>query len=196
MTNRRLFCAAISILASLLGMSNALAAPNIGIQLPEKLRHSIATTFPGFRVVTKKDIDWSDPDCGKPTNRDKTAIQADFNGDGLDDFAVLLFGSKKEAKKNWWQFGDSKSSKLKLVVFLAAKSGTFNKYELDEMDQSIPIWHVMSIIEPGAVFAVDSPSPDGKIFLKHPGIALIRCGGGAGAFYWEGNQFRTANIGD
>jgi len=51
----------------------------------------------------------------------------------------------------------------------------------------------MTLLKPGStIYDMTSTASDGKIILKYPGIALLRCGGGEGYFFWDGENFKEA----
>lgn len=153
-------------------------------RLPPTLTKLIAKDYPRARILrpaalSSLCVDVPDVAAG--------AVRADFDGDGNDDFAVLLnLGRSKERAEPGETLYD-----VALVAYLANKDGAFQAFELDRFEGfALAFW--LREQPEGEVRDLQSGE---AVTLRHPGIYVDYCGGGA-VHYWQGGKFRDIETGD
>jgi len=105
-------------------------------------------------------------------------VAADFNGDGVPDYAALLTFPQKKSTGEW------------LVVFMGSKDGGFQLRLLEKYDG----FHddIYITMEPsGEVKPFNSVR---KVKLQAPGIARIHPDRRPTLFYWQKGRFQRLNL--
>jgi hypothetical protein len=124
--------------------------------------------------------------CGAEHRRDQI-LGADFDGDGRQDYAVLLrigepTGDPAQALQTVPLWG---------VVFLAKRDGRYRPFILfQEAEAMFPSRRVLSLSPPGPVR--HGAHPERVLTLRHPGVGSTLCESTASVFYWvsRGQTFR------
>ena len=105
-------------------------------------------------------------------------IAADFNGDGVADYAALLTFPQKKTSGEW------------LVVFMGSKDGGFQLRLLEKYNGVHDDIYIT--MEPsGEVKPFNSVR---KVKLRAPGIARIRPDRRPTLFYWQKGRFQRLNL--
>ena len=148
---------------------------------------AIAKAFPKAAVVTAADV--SKEDCGPTPN--PGFVEGDFNGDGQQDFAVLL-NNGETGKVVDWQGKKLKETRYVFAIFVNKGDGTF------------VVRHVDRWVESGPLIALISPQPAGRIesfvdksiTISNPGVAFAWCGKSEAVYYMSANHVRSFWVSD
>jgi hypothetical protein len=152
--------------------------------LPAELATAIKRLNSAAAVVTADEV-FGDR-CGAEHRRDQI-IRADFDGDGRQDYALLLrigepSGDPAQALRTVQLWG---------VVFLAKRDGRYRPFILfQEVDAMFPSRQVLWVQPPGRVR--HGAHPERVLTLTLPGVGSMLCEGTARVFYWtsRGQTFR------
>jgi len=135
--------------------------------------------YTGFKIMTLDDLDSGLQNYLMETFPKLVpgSRQADFNGDGWRDYAVLLVKIEKE------------KSKLLFAIFLQTKADDYNLVE--EMDLSDDFGRVFLFPRKTGEFvkqteAVDAPPKEVK--LKHPAVEVEWFEHASEVYYWDDKQ--------
>jgi hypothetical protein len=147
-------------------------------------------------VLERKDV--APADCD-PIPESPGLIRADFNGDGLDDYAALLKIGGSEQRRLWegktWTLIE-----VWFVVFLGQREEGFRSIVLEKLEQYIPVMVVLDLQKPGLVreYAEIEYEKRKIIQLKRMSISRLRCGRSEAIFYWDDarNRFRMVTVSD
>jgi hypothetical protein len=113
-------------------------------------------------------------------------IKGDFNGDGLLDYAVLLYN--KETGKVY----------TRLIVLLATGEKSFAVKTLIKPYEGSSVWY-LGLMQSGAVArhtrAFSPPKNEPKeTLLKYPGIKYYKAGSHMSVFYFENGTFKPMPV--
>lgn len=136
----------------------------------EKLKKQYKEAIP----ITAKGIHWT---CGK---NPKGEIRADFNGDGIEDLAMII-------RIGWigkHEYGDIYNYRF-LALLSNGKKG-YKEYILcEDYDAHFPVGITLFIQEPGKIEeteAVDNPQ---TVIVKNPSIGIAYCEMATHVYYWD-----------
>ena len=156
-----------------------------------ELLSAISKLEPEAKILQKEDI--NKLDCEEEMSG---LIRADFNGDGLEDYAVLLkIGNIEDTVYTYkgirypWR-----RLRVWLVVFLRKGKGDFQPIVLQRLEEhSHPAYVYISVHPPGIVRDVHSGQ---DVKLNLPSIQETFCGKSAQIFYWvhQVKKFNTVYI--
>jgi hypothetical protein len=162
------------------------AAENKGkiAEIPAEIKAKVATVCHQPRLVTESDLDI---EMRKYRDENRlaynTIINADFNGDKLLDWALLVKCKSK----------DSKSLTEKLIILLQKKIGGYNIQVLEEFTEGLDDNLYFVGVPPKKVKEYDT---DAIIKLKYRSIERIFDEKSSGIYYWDGNKFRYVQTSD
>lgn len=105
-------------------------------------------------------------------------IGADFNGDGIPDYAALLRFPRKGSSAEW------------LVVFLGNREGGFHLRLLEKFDGLRDDLYI-AMKAPGEVKPVNSAR---GVKLRMPGIARVVLDRSRKLFYWQNGRFQRVVV--
>jgi len=144
--------------------------------MPAALSDAIKRVNAAARVVGAGEI--LEERCGAAQRREQL-LRADFNGDGRQDYAVLLRIGEPEGKP-----GEAlKTVPLWGVVFLANRDGRYRPFILfKDTDAMFPSRRVLWVQAPGKVH--HGAHPERVLTLKHPAVGSMLCESTAKVFYW------------
>ncbi len=156
------------------------------LALPNEVKQYLAEKLPSYTQVTKKDYDaiWFRPDNKKHLEEFNRSLRADFDGNGKDDFALLMKGQVDGEKK------------LALIVVRAMDNG--HAHEILDSYAALPaVRETIEIDPPGkkSMGLADDPDPEMKTILL-PSILvtpLESCG--EVRYYWEKDRWHKVYIG-
>ena len=151
------------------------------LHLPNALRLKIEQSYPGTLVTERQFLD---KECGERGRKQPGLVTADFNGDGITDYAVVLRRSTPRKDPKYGQVRD-----YLVVAFLGKKDGTFEDFKLAEFEQAeTTVWFI-ALVNSKRLYDFEK---NAEVELRSPALGVIRCGGGSARYYWEGNGFRNA----
>jgi hypothetical protein len=131
---------------------------------------------PGWRMPYKSELndDW------RKNNPSKySVVRADFNGDGLEDSAILL------VSRRYREIG--------LFVFLSNKNGAYKTYQLDAVkdEKFLQIIGVTTVL-PGVYrtacgkgYWACKKDESSDVLIKHSAISYFKIESAASYFYWD-----------
>jgi hypothetical protein len=113
-------------------------------------------------------------------------VKGDFNGDGLLDYAVLLY---KKEKGTIYQ---------RLIVLLATAEKTFTVKTLVKSHEGDFYWYI-GTMDSGAIIkhtkAFSPPKNESKeTLLKYPGIEYYKAGSYMRVFYFDNGTFKSMPV--
>ena len=157
-------------------------------QVPPALQQAIRKLSPSASVLQPSEVDAEGCD---PVPRTPGLVLADFNGDGLQDAAVLLkMRIKPEVKK----FNDREYREVDMLfaIFLNDGQGGYLVRQVDKFPDIHPfIGAVIQVEKPGRVKGMG-----GEVTLKNPGVVLGFCEKSAGLYYVQGTKVRDLPLSD
>lgn len=156
----------------------------------EVLRATIQKLHAQATVIPLEDVNTTA--CGPPKGH-PAIVQADFNGDGHADYAVLLrVGDVKrlrEAAGKTYQLVE-----VWFVIFMSKADGTLAGIVLDRFDDDLPLAMVLEIQAPGVIRAHGSYVHAREVRLKNPGVIRVICEKSAAVFYWDEKNKHLAQV--
>ncbi len=176
--------AAILSLILLFSFASALIRPAVAEPaVPPAVKGAIARAHPGAGVLLRRNL--SKLCVGVPREAGGV-LRSDFDGDGNDDYAVLVnLGHSKEKGESGEVLYD-----VALLAFMADKDG---RYRMDELDRfegfSLAFW-----LREEPEGEIRDEERRETIAIANPSIYVDYCGGGA-VHYWQGGKFHAIEIG-
>jgi hypothetical protein len=153
---------------------------------------AIEKAFPGATIVTGADVDSSE--CG-PAPTSPGFVQADFDGDGRADFAVLL-NAGATGKVVDWQGKHLRETRYVLALFRAKQTGGFT---VTRLNRFVQFWPVAAYIEPqgaGKLEGAGDAHRGAGVMLQNPGVSLVFCGKSAVVYYVSDHRVHEVWVGD
>jgi hypothetical protein len=140
---------------------------------------AIRGVAPGAAILRQQEIDWQS--CGSDQKKDQI-IQADFNGDGVADYAALLrIGQPKRQPTRALPTVEQEVVPVWLVVFLGQRDSSFRSFISEKMPEGvIPMDVIIELRPPGIVQHVSSGR---QVRLTFPGIEVLACEKAGVVFY-------------
>lgn len=124
-----------------------------------------------------EDMDKNECDMIKGSNG---LLRADFNGDGVDDFAVLLRSKNSHRREN----GDL--YRYQVVAFISGKDKKHEPKVLTENEDFYPPITFITIRKPGKIREFETGKTTA---IKNPAIDLTYCGKSSVTYLWKGKKF-------
>jgi hypothetical protein len=156
--------------------------------LPSSLSEAIERFAASARVVSTKDVD--SIACA-PVGETPGVVRADFNGDGFEDYALLL--AKETGKETSWQGSILKEARFSFVFFLRSADGKYQPRLVLRDTGFIPTTIVLKLQSAGKVRHRETHK---NIQLKYPGVMLSFCEKSATTYYFAGHTVRSIPIAD
>jgi hypothetical protein len=142
-------------------------------RLPVALRKEIQKLVPSGHIVLPRDVNVES--CGPKS--DPGVVVGDFNGDGRNDYGILLRSEARTPRD------EGAFVQLSLVVFFDVEGrwqrAFMNRFQVAE---GLASRHVIALQPPATLQESDGPR---KVSLKHPGIAWVYCEAGVRVYYWS-----------
>lgn len=150
--------------------------------LPSVVKSMLAKSYPPGRVLLRRNLGKL---CVGVPEKAGGVLQSDFNGDGDDDYAVLVnLGRSKEKGEPGEILYD-----VALVAFMAETEGRYRMIELDRYEgYSLAFW-----LREEPEGDVRDEERRETVTITNPGIYVDYCGGGA-VHYWKGGKFHVIEI--
>jgi hypothetical protein len=151
--------------------------------LPSTVKSAIAKVYPGGRLLSRRGLSKL---CVAVPDEAGGVLRSDFDGDGNDDYAVLVnLGRSQEKGEPGETLYD-----IALVSFMTQKDGGFAKHELDRFEGfSLAFW-----LREEPEGEIRDEERRETVAIRTPGIYVDYCGGGA-VHYWLGGKFHAIEIG-
>jgi hypothetical protein len=180
MEKKRQSATCVLILALLHLLARATCSGSVGSterapedRLPVALRKQIQELVPSGHIVLPRDV--TVESCGPKS--DPGVVIGDFNGDGRNDYAILLRSDAPTSRK------EGAFAELSLVIFLDLE-GRWQRVFMNRfrVAEGLASRHVITLQPPATLQESDGPR---KVSLKHPGIAWVYCEAGVRVYYWS-----------
>jgi hypothetical protein len=179
-----------AFMASALALFSSLAnAEDAAIDLPRGIASAIDLFARGASIVREQEID--SMACNL-VPKNPSFVHADFNGDGYEDYAVLL-KIKETGRVVYWQGKKLREAKFALVLLLGNGKDGFKPKIASQFTSYIPTATTISILPSGKLHGLDSKK---NIEMKNPGVALSFCEKSATAYYISHGQIRAISLVD
>lgn len=149
--------------------------------LPPDVLRAIATLAPTTVPVGRVDV--SAEDCALDRPDHPARVRGDFDGDGLEDWALHLrsprpTGTRVAGGHTWTMYAH------RFVVLRGLPNGAFEPVTITLGEQALPFALMLERQPSGLVKEVDG-GEDRRVQLRHPGIIEIYCGKAASTYYWD-----------
>ena len=167
----------------------ALAGAQSSLTIPPSLTAAIRAIAPGADILSPQEIDAT---ACAPLGASPNTVRADFNGDSLDDYALLL-KMKETGKVSKWEGRELRQADLALAIFLADKAGSFHARVVREFLNYLPAAVALDLQPAGKVRHRDTNQ---TVTLKSPGVTLSFCEKSATTYYLAGDKVRSIPISD
>ena len=162
------------------------------------LQKALARVAPGFSVVSREDVSWTCRNlfAGEPSQvqpRCPGVVAGDFNGDGLVDYALLLFRRKEppsgrsrrvaSAPRATSTFG---YAEVRIMVLMSTSVSGFVLANLPNRDGrgiSYPVSRQLRSVARGSTIR----SYDGKetVILANPAFSSVACESSEVIYFWD-----------
>lgn len=174
---------AIAILGIAFFLSSGDASGKEKIVTPTKeLLAAIQKTYPDSSIT--KHNKFQDEECGKNfAAAHPGIISADFNGDKVLDYAVLLIKNKPIPQEKGEPFYE-----FIIAAFLGQPNKQFKAIEFWKFVHPIDTPWMLLLHDEKTVLDYKTGN---EIKIKYPAIRPTRCGGGHCTIYWNGKDFIT-----
>lgn len=154
-----------------------------GFSLPSSIQKSINQFYPGTRLLEMKDMDLTS--CGMLTEQ-PGIVQADFDGNGILDYALLLISTKVKR-----EYAHPNGRILYLVgtffvVFQGQREGKYQPILIETRETWLPSSLGLAMARPGRFKTWDSSK---TLELKNPAIERYICEQQAAVFYWDTDRY-------
>jgi hypothetical protein len=158
-------------------------------QTTESLGAAIERVAVGATIVQAKDVD---PISCQPVGESPGLLRADFNGDGRDDYAVLL-KTGDTGKERTWEGKTLRETRFAFAFFLDNGSGGYEPRVVRRYVDFIPTAAVLDLQPAGEVRHRETHK---NVRLKNPGVTLSFCEKSAATYFLHANKIRSVPIAD
>lgn len=176
---------------SIIGISNLVYGVDLSPKnsLVDDIYPILKKLYPNTDVKIVTEVDEKECDI---KSRQSGVITGDFNGDGKNDYAVLV-QLKKIKKDSKGKDEDFEGVDINLLVLMQNSNGSFDKYILEKTEGYWTGMIFIALEATGIKHEFDTSKP---VRLKNPGVALVYCGKSKVDFYWHGHGFKDIKIAD
>lgn len=155
---------------------------------PDNVLSAIKKICPNCKVVTVNELadEAREEFLEIHPNANPGWIIGDFNGDGLNDYAVLLYEKKKDKIYQ------------KLLVLLAINENTFTRKTIVKEYEGDFYWYIGvmpagKVIRHTMAFAPDKNTPN-EVVLKYTAIEYYKAGSSMSVFYFMQGAFHVMPV--
>jgi len=156
----------------------------------DPLRAAIERVAPNAKLLQANEIDMRECEF---VPKNPGLASADFNGDGLEDAAVLL-KTRVSSEVTILRGVKYRKATLLFVIFLNDSKGGYLTVTQDQYGDSIPAWSFIDIIPTGKTIRNIKVGKD--LVLKNPAVMLTFCGKSAAAYVVTGTRVREIPLSD
>ena len=157
--------------------------------VPENLAGAISKVTPGSTIVNAKEVDAT---ACQPVGDSPGLVHADFNGDGRQDYAVLLKTSVSK-KETVWQGKSLREARFSFVLFLDDGTGGYRARVVRRYADFVP---TAVVIDPQPAGKVRHRETHKHIRVPNPAVMLSFCEKSATTYYLVGDKIRSIPIAD
>ena len=153
----------------------------------ERVLSIVKSLYPGYKLITINDFDDLDKDFLLNTriNNNPGYVEADFDGNDLNDFAMIL---NKNSRKG-----------AIFSVALQTRKNEYKTYEILRYKSTVDPICVFLLKPKTLILPTDAFNAGNRsITLQYPGIELVYIGKASIAYYWDKKTrtFRSITTGD
>ncbi len=137
-----------------------------GKSCEDRIGSMVGKYYPGYSVVGLKGLDADLREYLAENNRraEPGCIEKDFDGDGVQDYALLLRNETNETER--------------FVVLRGKADGSFIPLTLDVLKDRLGSFYIRSV-------------PPRKITLGRPGVELVLFEAASRVYFWSGGNFHS-----
>jgi len=153
-------------------------------KIPNILESQIKSYFPTCRPVQLSDFDKGLQEylSGTPRSINPGYIAADFNGDGKEDYAVLLICDNKN------------NPNIIFTVFMAVKDDSYSCINVHTWTGTLYLKNLyLDIVKPSKIKEHDSKQ---LITIKNYSVLLVLFEAASQVYYWKDGKFNHIQISD
>jgi len=162
---------------------------SVGEQDSKPLLAAIKKVSPNATILQAKEVDTKS--CG-PTPKSPGLVRADFNGDGLDDAAVLL-KTFVSSEITIWESQELRRADFLFVIFLNDGKGGYLARPLDKFPGHIPAGAFIDLETSGKIRPLGAKK---DVTLSNPAIVLTYCEKSAAAYVATGTRIKEIPLSD
>lgn len=185
--NARIACVLVVLVGVLI--PSVLFAQSKDAPVPESLAGAINKASPDATIVDAKEVDATS--C-RPVGDSPGLVRADFNGDGRQDYAVLL-KTKVSNEETIWQGKTLREAWFALMLFLDDGHGGFRARILHRYADFVPTAVVINLQPAGTVRNRETHQ---TVRVPHAAVTLTFCEKSATTYYLAGNKIQSIPIAD
>jgi hypothetical protein len=157
--------------------------------LPESLKVAVRTVARAAVLVSPRQVDAT---ACAPVGRSPGVVRADFDGDGRDDYALLL-KTRDTGKVTIWEGKALRQAEFAFAFFLADGSGGFKARVVQRYLSYLPTSEVIQLQPAGRIRQMET---NRTITLKHPGVTLVFCEKSATTYYLAAGKILSIPVAD
>lgn len=154
--------------------------------VPPKLSDSLARLMPGARIAQAEDLDAES--CMQP-QPSACIVRADINGDGLDDYGMVVIIGKPIYRKAKARGAERhRFADISILVYKGRADGFTLLLRKDYRNAraiAYPLSLQLAIQPSGRMREAESAESVRVVEIKHPGILMNWCEQAAIVYYWQ-----------
>lgn len=159
------------------------------LPVPKSLDSAIRKLAPSAKVVAAKDVDTTS--C-QPVGDSPGMVRADFNGDGRQDYAVLL-KTRVSKEVTVSQSNSLREARFSFVLFLDNGRGGYQPIVVRRYEDFVPTIVVINL-EPAGI--IQHRETHKEVRVPNPAVMLSFCEKSATIYYLVNGKVRSIPISD
>jgi hypothetical protein len=157
--------------------------------IPEALAAAIKGFAPTATLVEAREVDAA---ACAPVGEEPGLVRADFDGDGFDDYAVLL-KTKETGKETFWEGRKLREAHFAFVLFLSHGSDEYKPLLVRRYVDFVPTAVVLDLRSSGDVRHRETRKP---VKLRNPGVTLSFCEKSATTYFLLDGKVLSVPVAD
>jgi hypothetical protein len=161
--------------------------PNSAV--PDSLLREIGKLTPGAVIVGAEEVDAI---ACHPLEKSPGLVRADLNGDGRDDYAVLL-KTRETGKETLWEGKKLREARFAFALFIDDGKGSYKPRIVRRFTDFVPVAVVLDLQPAGSVRHRETRK---NIHAPNAAVTLSFCEKSATTYYMDGGKLRSIPIAD
>jgi hypothetical protein len=157
--------------------------------IPDSLTVAMGEVVPGGELLGPQEVD--ERACS-PVGGAPGIVQADFDGDERDDYALLL-KTESKGRSVIWEGRELQEAAFSLVLFLDDGNGGYDARVVRQYTALLPTLGMLGLQPAGGVRHRETKQ---TIKLENPGVTLFFCEKSATTYYLLDGEVRSIPIAD